>query len=183
MARDNDIIKSFYKNRREGQLLLLSSYRSRVQSLIGSVVSNSQDMEELTQDTFLKVFDGIRHFNAERGTLANWIYRIAYNIAINFANRQPPPAVPLDEAPPDTLNISDAQIDQELSKETDQQIEALNQAVGSLPPDERLIITLYYYEGCAIADIAQILDLSPNALYHRLRTIRKKLGRMIKFNS
>ena len=158
---------------------MLSSYRSRVQSLIGSVVSNSQDMEELTQDTFLKVFDGIRHFNAERGTLANWIYRIAYNIAINFANRQPPPAVPLDEAPPDTLNISDAQIDQELSKETDQQIEALNQAVGSLPPDERLIITLYYYEGYDTKEIAQLTEVSEGTVRSRLSRGRASLRAML----
>ncbi|MBP5628270.1 MAG: sigma-70 family RNA polymerase sigma factor [Bacteroidaceae bacterium] len=175
MVRDNEIIKTFFRNRREGQLLLLSSYRSRVQSVISSVVQSREDIEELTQDTFLRIFDNIRHFDPDRGTLANWIYRIAYNKAQTFIAKQPPPSIPLDEAPPDSLDISDAQIDQELSSDNEERILALEEAISALLPDERFAINLYYYEDYAIADIAQILDISPNALYHRLQNIRKKL--------
>lgn len=179
MARDNEIISLYSTNCREAQLLLLGSYRNGVQRVIGSVVPDCQDVEELTQDTFLRVFDNIHLFDSDRGSLANWIYRIAYRMALSFVSKRSRFTIPLDEAPPDALAVSDAQVDEGLSSGRTEQIEALERAVGALPPEERLMINLYYYEGYAIADVAEIFDLSPNATYHRLSNIRKKLGCMI----
>ena len=181
MQEDSQIIEYIRKNRREGQKMLLSLYKPRVHNLIAGIVSDCQDIEELTQDTFLKVFDSISHFNPSRGTLATWIYHIAYNTAVSFVTQwHPLNILPINDNELDISIINDAWLDQELSCEKEEQIQALENAVSGLPPEERLLITLYYYEGCTIADISRIISASPNAVYHRLQRIRKKLYIILK---
>lgn len=56
----------------------------------------------------------------------------------------------------------------------------MEEAIDDLPPDEEMLIHLYYYEDRPLRDIAYIMDVEPNALATRLHRIRKKLLRMIK---
>ena len=56
----------------------------------------------------------------------------------------------------------------------------MEEAIDDLPPDERMLLHLYYYENRPLRDIAYIMDAEPNALAQRLHRIRKKLLRMIK---
>ena len=56
----------------------------------------------------------------------------------------------------------------------------MEEALDDLPPDERMLIHLYYYEDRPLREIAFIMDAESNALGVRLHRIRKKLLRMIK---
>ena len=179
MLPDSKIIKTYSKNSRDGQIMLLHAYKAHVQGVIACVVNNSQDVEELTQDTFLKVFSSFNKYNPRRGNLAAWIYRIAYNLAQNFVTRQQRFTVAMDDDDLECINISDAELDSELSNAKEQQIQMLEQIIDNLPREERVIITFYYYEDCPIGDIAQILNTTSNAIYLRLQRIRRKLCGMV----
>lgn len=161
--------------KKKEQQHLVQQYKSRIQSVIAGVVSNSQDLEDLTQETFLRIFDGMDKHPPAPETLSTWVYRIAYNTALNFVNKWQLPAVPLEEVPIETLNISEASLSQEFSCEDDEHMQALEQAFNALPAEDRFIINLYYYEDISAEDCAKILGITRNAFYHRLRTIRNKL--------
>jgi RNA polymerase sigma-70 factor (ECF subfamily) len=166
------------------QLLLVKQYKSRIQSVIAGVVSNSQDLEDLTQETFLRIFDGMDKHPPAPETLSTWVYRIAYNIALNFVNKWQPSTVSIEEIPIDTLDISEASLSQEFSHDDDEHMQALEQAFNALPAEDRFIINLYYYEDISAEDCAKILGITRNAFYHRLRIIRNKLyNNIIKVDS
>lgn len=77
----------------------------------------------------------------------------------------------------DTLlaNISDEQVDDTLSEESEEQIARLNKAMEKLDADERAVITLFYMEDKPVSEIALILGMTESNTKVKLHRIRKKL--------
>jgi RNA polymerase sigma-70 factor (ECF subfamily) len=65
--------------------LLYDTYYRLVYFVIIKIVHNKQDAEELSQDTFVKIYNTIESFEGEN--FQSWIYTIAKNTALNFYNR------------------------------------------------------------------------------------------------
>ena len=183
MAPPRKEIKVLTQNKKK-QLLLVKQYKSRIQSVIAGVVSNSQDLEDLTQETFLRIFDGMDKHPPAPETFSTWVYRIAYNTALNFVNKWQPSTVSIEEIPIDTLDISKASLSQEFSHDDDEHMQALEQAFNALPAEDQFVINLYYFEEKPVEECAQILGITRNAFYHRLHIIRNKLyNNIIKVDS
>ena len=70
--------------------------------------------------------------------------------------------------------------DEELSTGREERIALMEEAIDELPPDEGMLLHLYYYEDRPLREIAYIMDAEPNTLATRLHRIRKKLLQMIK---
>ena len=164
---------------------MLAAYQQRVQSVIASVVGNNQDVEDLTQEALLTVLSTIDSYKPSRGTLATWIYTIAYRKAVSFVRRQRPVILSFDDIDTAVPSISDEErsvVADELSTGREERIQALEQALELLPAQDRLLITLYYYQDCSLAEIAAIIGATANAVSHRLRRIREKLYTLLAIN-
>ena len=59
-------------------------------------------------------------------------------------------------------------------------VQALEEALASLPPHEQAIITMFYYDNMSLADIAYVTGSIPSTVGSQLCRIRKKLYKMIK---
>ena len=66
----------------EAYARLIGEFHQPVYSLIYRIISDSADAADTTQDVFLKVFRGMKHFHGE-SSLKTWIYRIAIHEASN----------------------------------------------------------------------------------------------------
>src|SRR5258707_3695668 len=61
---------------------LIGEFHQPVYSLVYRIVNDPSDAADTTQDVFLKVFRGMKHFHGE-SSLKTWIYRIALHEAAN----------------------------------------------------------------------------------------------------
>jgi len=66
----------------EAYARLISEFHQPVYSLVYRIVTDASDASDTTQEVFLKVFRGIKHFHGE-SSLKTWIYRIAIHEASN----------------------------------------------------------------------------------------------------
>ncbi|MDO4951554.1 MAG: sigma-70 family RNA polymerase sigma factor [Bacteroidales bacterium] len=183
MCTDKEILRAINTNPPKGQRLLLSTYQQRVQSVIASVVGNIKDVEDLTQEALITVLSTIGSYKPSRGTLATWIYTIAYRKAVSFVRQQRPVILSFDDTDTAVPSISDEQLADELSTGREERIQALEQALELLPAHDRLLITLYYYQDCSLAEIASIIGATANAVSHRLHRIREKLYTLLTINA
>ena len=183
MCTDKEILQAIDANPPQGQRLLLAAYQQRVQSVIASVVGNIQDVEDLTQEALITVLSTIDSYKPSRGTLATWIYTIAYRKAVSFVRQQRPVILSFDDTDTAVPSISDEQLVDELSTGREERIQALEQALELLPAHDRLLITLYYYQDCSLAEAATIIGATANAVSHRLHRIREKLYTLLTLNS
>ena len=150
-------------------------YSQQVLDFTVRMVSNRADAEELAQNAFVKAFNRFETFEG-RASFLTWVSRIAYNESINHLKRRKLRWIDVDDA-----QIADSRIDDdELSTGREERISLMEDALDCLPPDERMLVQLYYYEDKPLQEIAYVMDVEPNTLAVRLHRIRKKLLIMIK---
>ncbi|MDE6721060.1 MAG: sigma-70 family RNA polymerase sigma factor [Bacteroidaceae bacterium] len=175
MNTDEQIAEAVKGGGREGQRLMVSRYGQVVFSMIARQVPRTVDAEELTQDTFLRAFSHIGSYDPRRASLTTWLCRIAYRLTLDFLKRRRLPVVPIDDNTAWETDISDEQLEAELSTGREERIQQLEQLMDNLPPDERLLLTLHYFENRSLDECSFIMDATPHALANRLYRIRKKL--------
>ena len=153
---------------------LLSDNGPAVFRLVRRVVERQEDAEEVYQDVFVKALQAISDYDPQRSSLATWLSRIAYHEALNFVRGKRPSIVYMDDRAADISDTAD-------DEPTDgQAIEHLEQALAQLPTHEQALISMFYYDGMSLADIAFVTGSIPSTVGSQLSRIRKKLYRIIK---
>jgi RNA polymerase sigma-70 factor (ECF subfamily) len=170
-----EIVKALSEGRREGQVAMVGRYAERVFSMVVRQVRDVMDAQELTQDTFLRAFSRIDSYDAQKASLATWLCRIAYHLTLDFLRRRRPVIVSIEDSQVWQGDISEEQLEAELSTGREERIAKLEELIDELPDDERMLLTLYYFEGHPLTEIAYITGINAKALANRLYRTRKRL--------
>ena len=157
--------------KREEYAWFVNTYSQEVLGFTMRLMPNAEDAREVAQDAFVKAFRSLASFEF-RSSFCTWVCRIAYHESMNQLRRQQPHYVDMTEIP--------TVVDEELSTGREERITLMEEAIDDLPPDERMLLHLYYYEDRPLKEIAYIMDAESNVLATRLHRIRKKLLQMIK---
>ena len=179
MQTEKQIVEAVKDGKREGQDEMVRRYASQVFAMIVKHVTDEMDAQELTQDTFLKAFRNIDRYDARQSSLGTWLCRIAYHLTLDFLKRRRPFIVSLEDSEVWQTDISDEQLEAELSTGNEERIQKLESLIDDLPPDERLLLTLHYFENRPLDECSFIMDSTPHALANRLYRIRKKLYKQL----
>ena len=153
---------------------LYSIYLDRIYRYVFYQVRNKATAEDLTEEVFLKAWEGIGKFKWKGPPFQAWLYRIARNHIIDYfrTKRQ---QVTLDEE----LKADDKEPEQEADDKQTQRM--LSKAIFSLPQQQRQIILLKFIEGLENCEIAQILKKSQGAIritqMRALDALRQKLNK------
>ena len=172
---ETELVEAVRQGRREGQTEMVSRYAERVFAMIARQVPDMMDAQELTQDAFLRAFSHIDSYDSHKASLSTWLCRIAYRLTLDHLRRRRPVIVAME----DNTDISDEQLEAELSTGREERIEQLMEVIDELPDDERMLLTLYYFEDRPLAEITYITGIEPAALANRLYRTRKKLYRKL----
>ena len=154
---------------------ILTKYQSSVFKAAFYICGNSEDVEDIVQETFLAYHRNNREFESEEHIRA-WLLRVAVNKAKNmrksFWYRK---RIYL----PDFTEWMEEQT-KDYDEIFDHESEEILQAVFSLPEKCRIIIHLFYYEEYSVKEIANILDIKANTVKSQLYRRRTLLRDMLK---
>ena len=143
-------------------------------------VTDVMDAEELAQDTFMRAFSRIDSYDPKKASLSTWLCRIAYHLTLDFLKRRRPLIVSIEDSEVWQTDISDEQLESELSSGSEERIERLQELMDELPDEERMLVTLHYFEERPLTEIAYITGIEPGVLANRLYRTRKKLYLQLK---
>lgn len=177
---EGEIVKAVCEGRREGQTEMVCRYADCVFSIIVRLVGNEMDARELTQDTFLRAFSHIGSYDARKASLSTWLCRIGYHLTLDFQKRQRRQMMFLAETEELLDDVSDEMLEAGLSTGKEENIRRLERLIDDLTDDERMLVTLYYYDDLPLAEIAYIMGIEAKPLAKRLYRIRKKLYKKLK---
>jgi len=151
----------------------LNRYSNSIYSLILRIVPTKEDAEELTQDTFLKAYRKLDTFKGDC-SFSTWLFRIGYNTAISFVRRRKIIFPVIDENLLE--NIPDEAVETIFDQDDDESmLQRLEVAIEKLNAEEKALITLYYMEEKPVAELAIVLELTPENVKVKLFRVRKKL--------
>jgi len=151
----------------------VNSYSNSIYSLIVRIVQTNEDAEELTQDSFLKAFKKLDTFKGDC-SFSTWLFRIAYNTAISATRKRKMEFPMVDEAMMES--VPDEAIETFFEgDENEIRLQKLEEAITKLNVEEKTLITLFYTEDKSVAELARVLDLTPENVKVKLHRVRKKL--------
>jgi RNA polymerase sigma-70 factor (ECF subfamily) len=145
----------------------VNTYSQHVFDFTSRMLPNAEDAREVAQDAFVKAFRSLASFGFH-SSFCTWVCRIAYHESLNRLKHQQPHYV-------DIADIPALEDDEELSTGREERIILMEEVIDDLPPDERLLLTLHYFENRPLDDCAYIMDSTSHALANRLYRIRRKL--------
>jgi RNA polymerase sigma-70 factor (ECF subfamily) len=162
---------------------LVNEYQLLVYNVCKGFLHSAHDAEDLTQDIFIEVFNNAEKFRGD-AKISTWLYRIAVNRSLNFIrnNRKRSFWKEIDamfgSASQREAKVFEPRVEPD-SMETSEQRTLLENAIGSLPDNQRAAFSLNKIEELPYAEVAEIMELSLSAvesLIHRAKlNLRKKL--------
>ena len=132
---EQQIVEAVREGRREGQDALVCRYAERVFTMIVRQV-DEMDAQELAQDTFLRAFSHIDSYDPQKASLSTWLCRIAYRLTLDFLKRRRPLIVSIEEREVWQEDISDEQLESELSTGREERIQRLQETIDELPDED-----------------------------------------------
>jgi len=151
---------------------LLKIYYADIYSYLRRLCGSRHDAEDLTQQTFLKVWSSLGSFKG-RSKFSTWLHRIAYNTYIDWQRRnvrgtQSRPdqwwKECVDTNPGPFAKVAELQLAQRMYE-----------AVDQLDENKKHIVHLHYYQGLSIRETAKVLGIATGTVKYRLREVFKIL--------
>lgn len=150
---------------------LMQRWELPVKAVIGRVVLNVSEAEDLAQETFVRLWQHRQNYEPGRA-VKPWILSIAINLARNrlrWWKRRP--AVSLDQWTelPDSATQAGGLLD------AGERVQAVRDAIAGLPVDLREALVLFEYEQMSYAEIGVAVGATAKAVENRIARARDRL--------
>jgi RNA polymerase sigma-70 factor (ECF subfamily) len=179
MNSSRDLVARVCQGDQEAFRLIFDRYSRPVIGFIYDMVSDRDLAEELTQETFVRAYRGIRGMNAET-KLSTWLFGIAKNVARESLRARVRTNRQVDLEDKSVLDLSDNEpvpVERLLAKELN---DLIRRSLATLDDDKRLVFTLKVFHHCSYEEIADITGFSLAKLKSDLHRARAEMRRRIK---
>lgn len=154
---------------------IVELYQGQIFGLLRRVLGPAAAIEDLAQETFLRLYRARGRYRPQ-GKLGTFLYRIAYNLALNrFRDDKRRREVAMPRTPEGvTLELGDARAEEPWA-DPDRQDWACRvaRALARLPENQRTALVLQHFDELDLEQIGEVLGISAKAaksLLHRART-------------
>ena len=178
---DAALLRLIAKRKADALRALYDRYGRLVYSIAFQATSHAELAEEVTQDTFLRVWQHAATFDPKQGQLLSWMTRITRNRVIDLYRRQQTRSeghTTYFEEMVD-FDLSDEGQDVEASVETTQRGQAVRDALRQLPEEQRQVLALAYFRGLTQEQISNQLGEPLGTVKTRMRLGMQKLRRFL----
>ena len=175
---DDKLVKRAKKGDSRAFDLLVLKYQGRVAQLIARYLNNAAEVEDVTQEAFIKAYRALPNFRGD-SAFYTWLYRIAANAAKNHLvalGRRPSSDMALDDS--EVFDVPGRLKDHESPDEVimGQQLEALiSRTIEELPVELRAALTLREFEGLSYEEIADVLECPMGTVRSRIFRAREAI--------
>lgn len=178
MAENNvQLIQKILDGEKEAFSILVQKYQKRIHALAWRKIGDYHIAEEITQDTFLKVYKKLPTLKNPK-QFDGWIYVIANRLCINWIQRNKTPVQSIEDTSVEEMEKSfynHYESEQRKIEATAHNRTIVKKLLEKLPESERTVLTLYYLGEMTAQEISKFLGVSVNTIKSRLRRARNRL--------
>jgi RNA polymerase sigma factor (sigma-70 family) len=171
---EEELIARLQRNDRGAYEYLYDNYSDALYGVIHRIVTDDETANDVLQDAFVKIWNGIKTYDAKRGKLFTWMLNISRNMAIDktrskdFNNNQKNRSTEIvvnqigrlkrDDIKPDHIGLAEL--------------------VNKLDPNEKFLIDLMYFKGYTQSEISEEFDIPLGTVKTRLRSATLNLRKV-----
>lgn len=180
MTSDSEILRLYRDGSHEQAFrLLLKTYQERLYWHIRRMVIDHDDADDCLQNTLVKVWKGLESFRGDSG-LYTWLWRIATNETISFLSKRQTRS---DQG----AMLAAERLPSDPWFDGDRLQEALYRCIAKLPPKQKAVFNLRYFEDMPYSEIADVLETSEGSLkasyHHAYEKIKEWMLNLFDSNS
>jgi RNA polymerase sigma-70 factor (ECF subfamily) len=159
---------------------LVKRFQRPVFSILVRMVRRAEDAEDLTQETFVRMFRALERYDPER-PFSSWLFTIASRLAIDHLRRRRVPTISLSQVEPGsheerTIEVPDrGPGPDEVTSNAEEEVRTRD-LIDSLPPHYRIVVLLRHQQDLSYEEIAEALQMplgTVKARIHRARALLK----------
>ncbi|MCA6078739.1 RNA polymerase sigma factor [Fulvivirga sedimenti] len=175
MKDDQLLIERTLKGDMQAFRWLITRNQHLVSRVVGRIIQNEDEMEEVCQDVFLKAYDKLATFRGV-SKFSTWLVSIAYHMSLNHAKKKKRPQVSIDEV--HSRGATERGADDVM--ELDDLKTTLENALRKLPEAQRNVITLFHLEEMTYEEVAEITGMPIGTVKNYLFRGRNQLKEILK---
>ncbi len=149
---------------------VLSAYRPRLTAFITKMTRNERDVEDLVQETLIKVARNMDSFRGE-SSLSSWVFQIASNVCKDYFRASSSRRELYQEESKLKASSSEGILHQIEKQEVGA---CVQDGIANLFEADRRILIMHYMDGTPVKEIAVVEDISTNSAKVRLHRARKR---------
>jgi len=183
---DEQLIENYLNGSQDSFDALLGRYLKPIYNFIYRMIGNAKEAEDLSQDTFIKVWNNLKKFKKNK-KFKVWIYQIARHTAIDYLRKKKNISfsdLAYSDGESNEVRFEDTVEDKDFSPlenlEKKQLEETVQDALNGLPPHYRSVLIFHYLEQMTFEEISQITGEPLNTLKSRhrrgLSVLKKKFS-------
>jgi RNA polymerase sigma-70 factor (ECF subfamily) len=162
-VEDTNLIQKALAGNDQAYKRLMQKYHDPIFNFIFKMVHDRHQVEDLTQEAFIKAFSSLKNFNDEYA-FSTWLYKIATNNSIDFIRKRKLQTYsidkPIESKDSDyTFELPDESYEADKELISGQRTRLLNQAIAELPEKYKKVIKLRHVEEKSYEEIAALLNL------------------------
>jgi RNA polymerase sigma-70 factor (ECF subfamily) len=170
---DNLYIQKVLNGDCAGFSYFIDKYKDMAYSIAFRIVNNSEDAEEIVQDSFVRSFKSLNKFRQD-SKFSTWFYRIVVNNSLSKLKGRK-----IDFGEVDIENVADVLVEEIESTysrltQADQQ-KYINIALSQLSVEDSLLLTLYYLNENSLEEISEITEIKNENLKMKIHRARQKM--------
>jgi RNA polymerase sigma-70 factor (ECF subfamily) len=170
--QDEYYIECILKGEVSAYRFLVERYKKMVYSIALKLLGNARDAEDAAQDSFIKAFEHLHTFEG-KSKFSTWLYALTYRLCLNKLKEMKRELTFFADELPKQESENVIALSYQFTEQDRERI--VKEAIDALPPQEGLLVLLYYYEEKSIREIEQITGMTSSNIKIKLFRVRKVL--------
>ena len=161
---------------------LVEKHQQNVHAHVWRKIGDFHYAEEITQDTFLKVYQKLRTLKDPR-RFSGWVYRIATRQCVLFQRKKRIQTLSLEDTNiklVEKMTYSQYVAEKQAKVETEVKRDIIRRLLPRLPERERSVVRLYYFQEMTCREISQFLGVLENTVKSHLYRARQRLKQYVR---
>lgn len=183
---EREIIRLILNGDKNYFKLIQKKYYSLIYNLIRKIIKDEDDIDDLVQETFIKVYNALPNYQFNFN-FSSWIFKIASNNCIDFIRRKKLNFVYIDKTNEDEedefkFDIKDPSLTPEEQLQNKERSQILKEAIKKLPKNYQQVLYLRHEEELDYKEISERLNIPLGTVKIHLFRARKQLLDILKNN-
>lgn len=168
---EKEIVSLLERGDKKAIQLLYENYADALYGVIKKIISDEDTAQDVLQESFVKIWRYSKKYDASKAKLFTWLYRIAYNAAIDKVRS-------LKNKTNSEIQIEVSSVYKITSNELNQDVLDIKEHLNTLDEKYKIVLYALFFEGMTQQEASDELDIPLGTIKSRLKIGLRELKKV-----